>query len=272
MMRFDKVLSEMTFPSFAQRSTIVRPGRLGLVAAAALVLTACARPAQISAPAPPPQPMPPVAQAVAIDPKLGVAPSPRVAIGPALLPRGGGVYKIGKPYQIAGRWYVPREDAGYQHSGTASWYGTQFHGRKTANGEIFDMNALTAAHPTLPLPSYLLVTNLDNNRTLLVRVNDRGPYVPGRIVDLSRQAARELDLERRGTGMVHIRYAGRAPLDGDDSRELSHLAAQSWARTMTASATAQRAPASVALPVPAYGLRGSVDSRAGWAQPPSLGR
>jgi rare lipoprotein A len=96
-------------------------------------------------------------------------------------------YKIGKPYQIQGVWYYPEEDYQYDESGIASWYGTKFHGRKTANGEIYDMNALTAAHRTLPMPSYVRVTNLENGRSLILLVNDRGPFARGRIIDISRQ-------------------------------------------------------------------------------------
>ena len=131
--------------------------------------------------------------ASAPDPQLGVAASPRVA-GGRDVPKGGGMYKVGRPYKVAGRWYVPREVEHYDRDGIASWYGTAFHGRRTANGEIFDMHALTAGHPTLPLPSYAYVTNLDNGRTILVRVNDRGPYVKDRLIDLSRRSAAELGL------------------------------------------------------------------------------
>lgn len=145
------------------------------------------------------------------------------------MPRGGGVYKIGAPYQVAGRWYFPREEPHYDQTGIASWYGVDFHGRKTANGEVFDMNALTAAHPTLPLPSYVTVTNLQNGRSLLVRVNDRGPYAHGRLIDLSRRTAQELGLEQAGTGRVRVRFHGRAPLDGNDRSEQAFLAGQPWA-------------------------------------------
>ncbi len=157
------------------------------------------------------------------------------------MPRGGGSFKIGKPYQIAGRWYVPRDEPGYDKVGIASWYGSDFHGRKTANGEIFDMEGLSAAHPTLPLPSYVLVTNVRNDRTILVRVNDRGPYVHERIIDLSRGAARELGLEKSGTGQVRVRYYARAPLDGDSSFERAYLSAQPW-YTGPPVATARVAP------------------------------
>jgi rare lipoprotein A len=157
----------------------------------------------------------------------GVSTSPRVA-GAGSVRKGGGTFKLGSPYKVAGRWYVPNEDPGYDKQGIGSWYGDDFHGRKTANGEIFDMNALTAAHPTLPLPSYAYVTNLDTNRTVLVRVNDRGPYVNDRLIDLSHASARALGYEGRGMAHVRVRYAGRAPLNGDDRRERQFLAEQRW--------------------------------------------
>jgi len=112
--------------------------------------------------------------------------------------------KIGRPYQVAGIWYYPREDANYDETGTASWYGPNFHGKPTANGESFDMNAVSAAHPTLPLPSRVRVTNLENGRALIVRVNDRGPFARGRIIDLSRRAAQLLGFARNGTARVRV--------------------------------------------------------------------
>ncbi len=163
------------------------------------------------------------------DADLGVAASPRLTSSDSV-PKGGGVYKVGKPYQVAGRWYVPREVERYDQSGIASWYGAAFHGRRTANGEIYDMNALTAGHPTLPLPSYAYVTNLDNGRTILVRINDRGPYVANRLIDLSRRSAAELGYKRHGLARVRVRYAGRAPLNGNDLAERRHLAQQPWYR------------------------------------------
>ena len=137
-------------------------------------------------------------------------------------------YKIGTPYRIGTTWYVPREDKSYDATGTASWYGADFHGKRTANGEIYDMGALTAAHPTLPLPTYVTVTNLANGRTLLVRVNDRGPYAKGRIIDLSYQSARALRFAEAGTAQVRVKYVGLAPLNGDTSRERRFLSEQSW--------------------------------------------
>jgi rare lipoprotein A len=146
------------------------------------------------------------------------------------IPKGGGSYKVGDPYQIDGQWHTPREDPGYDRTGIASYYAHDFHGRRTANGEIFDMSALSAAHPTLPLPSLVYVTNMENGRTLLLRVNDRGPYVNNRVIDVSRAAARYLGFEMRGTARVRVRYAGRAPLTGDDRNEQRFLASQSWFR------------------------------------------
>lgn len=129
-------------------------------------------------------------------------------------PMGQGEYKVGKPYQVNGVWYVPREQPNYDQRGVASWYGDQFHLKATANGETFDMNNVSAAHTTLPLPSMVEVTNLDNGRTLVVRVNDRGPFANNRIIDLSREAARQLGYDRAGLANVRVRYLGPAPLLG----------------------------------------------------------
>ncbi len=116
-----------------------------------------------------------------------------------------------RPYQVRGRWYRPTEQPGYDEVGLASWYGDAFNGRPTSTGERFDMRALTAAHKTLPLPGLAEVTNLENGRRVVVRINDRGPFVDDRIIDLSRGAADELGLVSRGVGRVRVRYLGRAP-------------------------------------------------------------
>ena len=113
-------------------------------------------------------------------------------------------YKVGKPYQIEGIWFYPREDDHYDETGIASWYGQDFHGKSTANGEIFDMNALTAAHRTLPVPSFVRVTNLENGRSLVLRLNDRGPFAKGRIIDVSRRASQLLGFYDRGTARVRV--------------------------------------------------------------------
>jgi rare lipoprotein A len=230
------------------RAPVTRATVVAVAAAIPIVLSACSSSRDVNLPSvgmrqsqPPPK----------------IAYGPRVISGPAVRAGGGG-YKLGSPYRIGNVWYVPHEDPSYDRSGVASWYGVDFHGRKTANGEIYNMNALSAAHPTLPIPSYVTVTNLANNRTILVRVNDRGPYVGGRMIDLSRAAAQALDYETKGTSNVRVRYAGRAPLNGDDNRERSYLASQPWrqntlaANEQPASAWRPAKPAQQADAAPAY--------------------
>jgi rare lipoprotein A len=157
------------------------------------------------------------------DPKYGVAASPRLIghgqpIAPDLQYRG--VSMVGKPYQVAGKTYVPKDDPGYKATGIASWYGDDFHGRLTANGEVYDMYDISAAHPTMPLPSYARVTNLENGYSLVVRVNDRGPYHRGRVIDVSGRAADLLDLRHSGTAKVKVEYVGRARTRGSDEEIL----------------------------------------------------
>ncbi|WP_339914523.1 septal ring lytic transglycosylase RlpA family protein [uncultured Brevundimonas sp.] len=130
-----------------------------------------------------------------------------------------------RPYQVRGRWYQPVEDTDYDVVGMASWYGDQFNGRPTATGEIFDMYAMTAAHKTLPLPGLVEVTNTANGRRAILRVNDRGPFVDGRVIDLSRGAAEALGLLSQGVGEVRVRYVGRAPRLGGGARQLQAAAA-----------------------------------------------
>ncbi|MBZ9821717.1 septal ring lytic transglycosylase RlpA family protein [Mesorhizobium sp. CA4] len=148
--------------------------------------------------------------------EYGVKASPRVQF----MRRGGGRDQLGKPYQVRGKWYFPKEEKNYAKVGLASWYGDAFHGRLTANGEVYDMTHLTAAHPTMPLPSYARVTNLETGSSVIVRVNDRGPYHEGRIIDVSERAAQMLDYDKVGTARVKVEYVGRAPLDGDDDQYL----------------------------------------------------
>src|ERR1700723_2326761 len=155
-----------------------------------------------------------------IDPKYGVSSSPRVVAFGDPVPKGGGVYRVGKPYTVAGRVYVPEEDPHYSEEGLASWYGDDFHGRLTANGEVFDMASLTAAHPTLPMPCYARVTNLSNGKSLIVRVNDRGPYHGNRVMDVSSRAAELLEFKGNGVARVRVDYVGRAPLEGTDDRQM----------------------------------------------------
>src|SRR5579863_7550389 len=155
-----------------------------------------------------------------VDPKYGVSSSPRVVALGDPVPKGGGTYRVGKPYMVAGRVYVPEEDVNYREEGLASWYGDDFHGRSTANGEIFDMTSLSAAHPTLPMPCYVRVTNLGNGKSLIVRVNDRGPYHANRVMDVSSRAAELLEFKNNGVARVRVEYVGRAPLEGSDDRLL----------------------------------------------------
>lgn len=131
-------------------------------------------------------------------------------------------FKIGQPYKINGAWYHPQFVTEYDAIGVASWYGQSYHGRPTANGETYDMHALTAAHPTLQLPSVVEVVNLENGRSLVLRVNDRGPFVKDRLIDLSLAAARELGFERQGLAQVRVRYLGVAPLDEPPIRPGEH--------------------------------------------------
>ena len=147
--------------------------------------------------------------------EYGVKASPRVFKGKHP-PKGGGRNLVGKPYKVKGKWYEPKEDKNYNKVGLASWYGSAFHGRLTANGEVYDQYHLSAAHPTFPLPSYARVTNMENGSSLIVRVNDRGPYHPGRIIDLSDKAAEMLDVQNKGTAKVRVQYVGRARMDGRD--------------------------------------------------------
>ncbi len=163
------------------------------------------------------------------------APAPRI-----------GVYKIGRPYQVDGVWYYPKVDYGYRASGIASWYGPGFHGKPTANGEVFDKHRLTAAHPTLPLPSMVRVTNLENGRSVVVRVNDRGPFKNGRIIDLSQRAAELLGFSRSGTAKVLVEILEA------ESRRLSVIA-------QTRIAAANAPPPVPVIPVEAQPLDGTVN-------------
>jgi rare lipoprotein A len=140
------------------------------------------------------------------------APSSSPSNQTAMLPSGkGGYKKVGKPYRVAGHWYYPLAYAdGYDETGVASWYGTKFHGKKTANGERYDMHAMSAAHKTLPLPTMVRVTNLKNGRSVVVRVNDRGPFVKDRIIDLSYAAARKLGYNDAGTAPVRVEVLGNS--------------------------------------------------------------
>ena len=137
----------------------------------------------------------------ATGPKLQAAKPPLAATARTLNP----AVKIGQPYLVLGKWYYPKDDRDYDVTGVASWYGPGFHGLSTANGEPYDQDGITAAHKTLPLPCFVEVTNLENGRTLTVRINDRGPFVGERIIDLSRRSAQLLGIDRAGTAKVRVR-------------------------------------------------------------------
>ena len=184
---------------------VIRAARGAAAAAMCLALANCASSGQFAG---------------RVDPKYGVSSSPRVVALGDPVPKGGGTYRVGKPYVVAGRVYVPEEDVNYHEEGLASWYGDDFHGRQTANGEVFDMDSLSAAHPTLPMPSYARVTNLSNGKSLIVRVNDRGPYHGDRLIDVSNKAAELLEFKGSGVARVRVEYVGRAPLEGSDDRQL----------------------------------------------------
>lgn len=152
----------------------------------------------------------------------------------------GGYYKVGQPYQIAGLWYHPREDFNYVETGVASWYGPNFHGQATANGEVYDMEALTAAHRTLQMPSVVRVTNLDNGRSVVVRINDRGPFARDRIIDMSRRAAEELGFQQRGTANVRVEVL---PEESRMVAELARSGADPAMLDMFVASRSGRAPA-----------------------------
>src|SRR3979490_1686318 len=183
----------------------VRAARNAVAVAVCLVLANCASSGKFAS---------------RVDPKYGVSSSPRVVAFGEPGPKGGGTYRVGKPYTVAGRVYVPEEDPSYREEGLASWYGDDFHGRLTANGEVFDMASLSAAHPTLPMPCYARVTNLSNGKSLIVRINDRGPYRGNRLIDVSNKSAELLEFKGNGVARVRVEYVARAPLEGSDDRQL----------------------------------------------------
>ncbi|HZY68371.1 MAG TPA: septal ring lytic transglycosylase RlpA family protein, partial [Devosia sp.] len=160
-----------------------------------------------------------VKRAAFTEKEFGVKSSPRVSKA-KYPPRGGGRVMPLKPYTVRSVTYEPVQGPGYVARGRASWYGQDFHGRRTANGEIFGAYYMTAASPVLPIPSYARVTNLENGRSVMVRVNDRGPYMSGRIIDLSYQAAEALGYRAQGSASVEVRYVGPAPLNVDDNKML----------------------------------------------------
>ncbi len=190
--------------------------RAGLVALAAVFLASCAgAPNRVATASKPTK-----SKEYFSEQEYKVAASPRLVDEEESVPKGGGFYKVGKPYVVAGKVYTPKDNPGYSAKGLASWYGGAFHGRLTANGEVYDMAAITAAHPTMPLPSYARVTNLANNRSIIVRVNDRGPFAHNRIIDVSETVASMLDFRQAGTARVKVDYVGPANMDGHDKEML----------------------------------------------------
>jgi rare lipoprotein A len=190
-----------------ERLMVGRFTRVGAAVSALLALVACSSsdPVRTIASSSPISP-PPV--------------SVRIADEGEPIRKGQGSYKVGQPYTINGQTHVPATDPKYRAEGIASWYGPDFHGKETANGEIYDMQGISAAHKTMPMPSYARVTNLENGRSIVVRVNDRGPFIDDRIIDLSVGTARALDTYARGLARVRVEYVGRAPLQGSDDKML----------------------------------------------------
>ncbi|MFD0917977.1 septal ring lytic transglycosylase RlpA family protein [Pseudahrensia aquimaris] len=173
--------------------------------------------------------------------EYGVAASPRVTTS-AKVRKGGGRRHVGKPYQVRGKWYEPKEEPGYNRTGQASWYGPNFHGRLTANGEVYDQNALSGAHPTFPLPSYARVTNLANGKSVVVRINDRGPFHDGRVIDLSSRAAQMLEYRSKGIANVRVEYVGPAPLHGLDEQYLAGTFREEGATQVASSSSSPPKP------------------------------
>lgn len=194
------------------RSIATRAARLGCVALAGLFLANCAN------------------DQVARRKSKEIGAFPSSKYGPASqrvvaegeeVPKGGGRQLVGKAYSVAGKRYTPYEKpVGYTAVGTASWYGEAFHGRRTANGEVYDRRSISAAHPTMPLPAYARVTNTLNNRSIIVRVNDRGPYHGGRVMDVSQGTAEALAFRHLGTARIKLEYLGQASLAGSDDKLL----------------------------------------------------
>src|SRR6476469_8706485 len=234
---------------------IVRAARSVAAVAACLVVANCASSGKFAG---------------RVDPQYGVSSSPRVVAFGDPVPKGGGTYRVGKPYTVADRVYVPEEDPNYREEGMASWYGDDFHGRLTANGEVFDMASLTAAHPTLPMPCYARVTNLRNGKSLIVRVNDRGPYHGNRLIDVSNKAAELLEFKGNGVARVRVEYVGRAPLArSDDGQLLATLRTGRPAPSPSTVRVASARPFVPEMPSSAGRIRGEVPMPEG--RPYSLG-
>lgn len=187
-------------------------------------------------------------------------------------------YKIGKPYQVDGAWYYPKADYDYDETGIASWYGPGFHGGNTANGEVYDQNALTAAHKTLPMPSLVRVTNLENGRSIVVRINDRGPFVNNRIIDMTQRGAQLLGFDMNGTAKVRVQVlkeesmilAAQASQQGGDNVPPPPKASPAGTVAATALPPTGQATASAAAPSPATSSQpvpSAIQSKAGPGTP-----
>lgn len=190
--------------------------------------------------------------------RYGVDASPRVVAAGREVPTGGGRYQVGKPYRIGGKWYFPKEDPNLDETGVASWYGRGFHGRLTANGEVYDMRDLSAAHTTMPIPSYARVTNLSNGKSIMVRVNNRGPFHENRIMDMSEKAAEMLGFKSNGIAKVRVQYVGRAKLAGSDERMLLSSYREGGRTDLAEDRTLIAGSQVASLPVPLANPRGSV--------------
>jgi rare lipoprotein A len=186
-----------------------------------------------------------------VDPRYGMSSGARIIPPGEPIPKGGGTYRVGQTYTIGGKTYVPAEDHDYRAEGLASWYGEDFHGRQTANGEIYDMNSMSAAHATLPMPTYVRVTNLDNSKSVIVRVNDRGPYHDDRIIDVSVKTAQLLGFYSAGVARVRVEYVATAPLEGsDDSMLVATLRQGQPAPAPSLVRVAAAKPVTHSVPVP----------------------
>lgn len=168
----------------------------------------------------------------------GCVTAPRPAAPSVTVPPNTGVYRIGNPYQIGGVWYYPREQPDYDETGIASWYGPGFYNKLTADGELYTAQDLTAAHKTLPLPVNVRVTNLENGASLVVRVNDRGPFAQGRVIDLSERAAKLLGFYEKGTARVRVQYLARADLPNGQPQPFGAGTPEAVANAVTAAPSA----------------------------------
>lgn len=201
-----RIVSRSVFPRLPRSKAAIRSV---LVLSSAVLLASCAS-------------KPPQKRSSEYFPEsvYGVKASPRVVEYGQPVPQGGGRYLVGNKYTVKGKVYTPKEDKNYVAVGYASWYGSAFHGRRTANGEVYDMDALSAASPVMPLPSYARVTNLKNGSSVIVRVNDRGPYERNRVIDLSSKTAELLGVKRHGAVKVKVEYVGPARMEGHDKQML----------------------------------------------------